>query len=292
MSDRIGHGTFVAGVIAAAAGNGQGIAGIAFPAELVVAKVVGPDGTIDPEVEARAIRWAVDEGARVINLSLGGLRDPLSPKRDTSSVAERSAIEYAYSQGAVVVAAVGNGDQAPSSPWPYASYPAALPHVIGVSALAQNGLDSWFFESGCGLQRPSRTGRSDRLHASPLADRAGALCPDQGYSTCGPSGFRDASGTSFAAPQVTAAAALLLAVRPDLTPDQVAEVIERSAVDVDPGNGCRRCIVGRDALSGWGRLDIAAAIQALDVTLPPPDRLETNDERATSRRGCGAVRSR
>src|SRR5262249_56095035 len=101
--DKVGHGTFVAGVIGAAAGNGQGIAGIAFPAELIVAKVVGSDGTIDPEVEARAIRWAVDEGARVINLSLGGLRDPPNPRRDTFSPAERSAIEYAYRQGVVGV---------------------------------------------------------------------------------------------------------------------------------------------------------------------------------------------
>ena len=77
QSDTNGHGTFVAGEIAAALNNGQGIAGIAFPAKLLVAKVVRSDGTISPEAEARAIRWAVDHGARVINLSFGGVRDPL-----------------------------------------------------------------------------------------------------------------------------------------------------------------------------------------------------------------------
>ena len=87
---------------------------------------------------ARAIRWAVDRGARVINLSLGGLRDPFDPNRQLLPL-EASAVEYAVRKGAVVVAAVGNGDQAREQPWKYASYPAALPHVLGVSALARDG---------------------------------------------------------------------------------------------------------------------------------------------------------
>ena len=64
---------------------------------------------------------------------------PARPPPDTYSEAEQSAIAYAYSKGAVVVAAVGNGDEAPKTPWPYASYPAALPHVLGVSALTADG---------------------------------------------------------------------------------------------------------------------------------------------------------
>ena len=76
IADVQGHGTFVAGEIAAEMNNGVGIAGIAFPAQLLVAKVVRSDGTIALEAEAKAIRWAADSGARVINLSLGGLRDP------------------------------------------------------------------------------------------------------------------------------------------------------------------------------------------------------------------------
>ena len=91
------------------------------------------------EAEAKAIRWAVDNGARVINISLGGLRDPRRPSRDTYSRLEEEAIRYAVKRGAVVVAAVGNADQAPRSPWHFASYPAALPHVLGVSALTRSG---------------------------------------------------------------------------------------------------------------------------------------------------------
>ena len=74
-------------------------------------------------------------GAAVINLSLGGVRDPADQSRDSFSPLEASAVEYAIRRGVIVVAAVGNGDNAPEMPWRYASYPAALPHVLGVSAL-------------------------------------------------------------------------------------------------------------------------------------------------------------
>src|SRR5205807_1731896 len=105
--DSEGHGTFVAGEIAASL-DGQGIVGMAYPAELLIAKVVRADGTIPLAAEAAAIRWAAANGAQVINLSLGGVRDPLDAARDTYSKLEQSAIEYAYRKGAVLVAAVGN----------------------------------------------------------------------------------------------------------------------------------------------------------------------------------------
>ena len=83
--DTLGHGTFVAGLIAAGVDNGIGIAGLAPSAQLLVAKVVTKSRTIPVEAEAKAIRWAVDNGARVINMSLGGVRDPLDADRDTYS---------------------------------------------------------------------------------------------------------------------------------------------------------------------------------------------------------------
>ena len=85
------------------------MAGLAFNARLIVAKVVAADGDGLAPGRGGGIRWAVDQGARVINLSLGGVRDPLNPSLDTYSPLERAAVEYAYSKGAVVVAAVGNG---------------------------------------------------------------------------------------------------------------------------------------------------------------------------------------
>lgn len=270
VTDRQGHGTFIAGLIAATADNGSGIAGIAPPAELLIAKVVRSDGTIEPEAEARAIRWAADNGARVINLSLGGLRDPHHRERDTYSEAEARAIEYAYSKGAVLVAAVGNADEAPKSPWQYASYPAALPHVLGVSAVAQDGF------------APSFSNR-DKLYNDLAAPGVGIIstlpraitaarpsCADQGYSICGPPEFRVADGTSYAAAQVSAAAALLIASRPSLSPAQVMTLLERSAVKAAEPR--------RDQYTGWGRLDIAAALRALAGPVPSPDRYEGNDQ--------------
>ena len=275
--DTEGHGTFVAGEIAADLGT-QGIVGIAWSAQLLIAKVVTADGTIPLTAEADAIRWAVDNGARVINLSLGGVRDPENPSHDTFSSLEASAVAYAYSKGALLVAAVGNGDEAPATPWPYASYPAALPHVIGVSALTRTGNVPDFSNRDAIFNDLSAPGVAmfSTFPSALTALRQG--CPDQGYSDCGTEDYRNAEGTSFAAPQVAAAAADLFAVDPLLTPSQVSFVLERSATDVNASNGCPRCGLQRDALSGWGRLDVAAAIEALAGPLPPPDADETNDD--------------
>jgi hypothetical protein len=80
---------------------------------------------------------------------------------------------------------------------------------------------------------------------------------------------------------VTAAAALLFATNPALRPEQVSELLERSAVDVNASTGCRRCRPSRDALSGWGRLDIVRALEGLQGPLPAADRLEPNDDAGT-----------
>ena len=278
LTDQQGHGTFVAGLIAAQTNNEIGIAGIGFPAQLVIAKVVRSSRLVSLEAEAAAIRWAVDEGARVINLSLGGLRDPRSPDRDTYSALEAAAVRYAYTRGAVLVAAVGNGDQAPEAPWPWASYPAALPHVVGVSALDREGAVPAFSNRDPIYNDLAAPGQ-DLISTLPRAmTSARPACDEQGYSPCGPEEYRRPEGTSFAAPQVAGAAAVLLSIRPTLQPDQVATLLERSAVDVNASTGCRRCPLLRDSFSGWGRLDVAKAVGSLDGPLPPADRFESNDD--------------
>lgn len=282
LTDEQGHGTFVAGEIAASLNNGIGIAGIAFPAQLLVAKVVSPDGTISLEAESAAIHWAVDHGARVLNLSLGGLRDPGEPSTDTYSPLEAAAVAYAVSKGAVVVAAVGNSDQAPATPWNYASYPSALPHVIGVAALAQDGSVPLFSDRDPVFVDLAAPGQGV-LSTFPLTlTAARPACADQGYSDCAGDEYSPGEGTSFAAPQVTGAAALLLATDPSLKPDQVASLLERTAGDMTPANGCHVCPVGRDPLTGWGRLDVTAALAALAAPLPPTDTREPNDGAAAA----------
>jgi subtilisin family serine protease len=280
LRDEEGHGTFVAGEIAANPFNGEGIAGLAFNAELLIAKVVAPDGTVSLQGEVAAIRWAVDRGARVINLSLGGVRDPLNPKLDTYSPLEQAAVDYAYAKGAVVVAAVGNGPQSPASPWPFAHYPAALPHVIGVSAIRENGSVPVYSNRDTVYNDITAPGDAILSTVPRQLEESRPACVDHPYSDCGPFEFRDAIGTSFAAPQVSAAAALLLGQDPKLRPEQVAWLLERSAVDSTPATGCSMCTPGRDRFTGWGQLDVAAALKLLTDggPLPPPDRFEPNDD--------------
>jgi len=276
--DTRGHGTIVAGIIAAQLDNGVGIAGLALAAELVVAKVVAPSGTISVSAEARAIHWAVDQGARVVNVSLGGLRDPRNPARDTYSRLEQEAIAYAVKRGAVVVAAVGNSDQAPRTPWRFASYPAALPHVLGVSALTRSGASPAFSNRDAVYNDVAAPGE-DIISTFPRSlTAARGTCPDQGYTPCATDEFRPPDGTSFAAPQATAVAANLLGVRPLLRPEQVTTIIERAAVDASAPTGCHACADGRDAYTGWGALDATAAVNALGGPLPPRDAHEPNDD--------------
>jgi Subtilase family len=275
-NDTQGHGTFVAGLIAARL-DGTGMAGLAFPAQLLVAKVVRPDGAVPLDAEARAIRWAVDKGARVINLSLGGVRNPFDPTGDGFSALEASAVEYAVRHGVVVVAAVGNSDQAPDQPWRYASYPAALPHVLGVSAQARDGAVPMFSNRDAVYNDISAPGDElfSTLPRSMTAQRA--TCLEQGYSDCGPQEFRRAQGTSFATAIVTAGAVLVRSTWPELRAEQVVAMLERKAIDQTQTTGCRRCSEGRDALTGWGRLDVASAVN-WTTAHPPRDRYETNDD--------------
>jgi subtilisin family serine protease len=119
-TDEHGHGTHVAGTIAQTTNNSYGVAGIAYKARLMPIKVFGKFGETDTATVIAGVKWAVDHGAKVINLSLGG---------PGTSQEEIEAMEYAFSRGVVVVAAAGNE----SSDLPF--YPAAIePYVISVSA--------------------------------------------------------------------------------------------------------------------------------------------------------------
>ena len=264
------HGTAVAGIIAADADNGIGGVGVGAPYVKLLDYRVVSGGDVDPEVEARAIRDAVGAGARVINLSLGGVRDPKHPSLDEFSRAERNAISYAFRRGTVVVAAVGNS---PLGTGAYASWPAALRHVIGVSAVTQalawapfSNTDSVFNDiaaPGVGI----------------ITTVPKALAPT-GSSLDAPPGVTIGSdgtvlGTSFAVPHVSAAAAVLFARHPDLTPTQVMWLLEHTARRLDG-----TAVVGRDRFTGFGLLDVTAAVKLADgppESLPPADADEPND---------------
>jgi type VII secretion-associated serine protease mycosin len=228
-SDPHGHGTHVAGTIAALTGNGIGVSGIAPDVRILPVRVLDADGSGYDSDTAEGIVWAADNGADVINLSLGG------PDR---SSAITSAVAYAHGKGVVVVAAAGN-DRANGSP---TSYPGADPGVIAVAAT----------DSGDTVAAYSNAGG----YVDVAAPGSGILST---YPTAlGASGYATMNGTSMASPHVAAAAALLLGARPDLTPDQVETALESSAADLGA--------TGRDNDYGYGRIDAAAALDAVGGT--------------------------
>ena len=261
----------------------------AFSSQLLVAKVVRADGTISLEAEAKAIRWAVDAGARVINLSLGGLRDPNNPSRDTYSPLEAAAVDYAAegrrrwsrpSETATRHRARRGRSRATRPRCPTSSASARSTREGSVSSFSDrdavyNDIAAPGEDILSTLPRALTARQPDVRRPGLLGLRPGRLPPLQ--------------GTSFAAPQVAAAAALLLAQHPTLTADQVATILERSAVDAE-------CLDGLLRLPGASRRALAAGagstsrrrLRRSTQAVPPADRFETNDDVGAHARTSGA----
>jgi len=203
VTDTFGHGTFVAGVAAAATDNGVGVAGAGFDSSLLAVKVAAPDNSINTADEVAGINWAVANGADIINLSLG------SPDSD---MAEQTAIEDAITSGVLVVAAAGNDGKAEKF------YPAAYPGVLSVGATfggnraSFSNYGAWVSVGAPGQDITSTCSR-DATTPIPCVD------PSNPYITGG-------AGTSFSTPLVAGEAALLLAQQPGLTPAQLTADIE------------------------------------------------------------------
>jgi stage II sporulation protein D len=264
------HGTAVAGIIAADANNGIGGLGVGAPYVKLLDYRVVAGGDVDPRVEAAAIRDAIGAGAKVINLSLGGHRDPKHPELDEFSRAERDAISEAVHRGAVVVAAVGNSTGVTGA---YASWPAALRHVIGVSAVDQKLAWATFSNTDPVFNDIAAPGVGIITTVPRALAPTGSSLDAPPGSTVGADGT--VLGTSFAVPHVSAAAAVLLGRHPELTPGQVIWILERTArrLSALPGTG-------RDPFTGFGLLDVSAAVKLADgpvASLPPPDPDEPND---------------
>jgi thermitase len=195
-SDRLGHGTHVAGIIAATANNGIGIVGAAPNARLLNVKIADDKGMVWASTVAKGIIWAVDNGAKIINMSLA---------IPAATPALEEAVNYAWSKGVVIIAAAGNtGSSVPT-------YPASCPNVIAVAATDING-SLW-----------ERSNHGDWVSAyAPGAEIYSAL-PGNSY------GYK--SGTSMATAYVTAVAALTLSIVTDadgdgLVNDEVTAVLK------------------------------------------------------------------
>jgi|GEM_PF-1162252 len=203
VTDDHGHGTFVSGIIAATANNARGIAGVSgiWPVKILPVKVLDATGAGTVWDVASGIRWAADNGAKVINLSFGGFG---------YSQTEADAVAYARQMGAVVVAAVGNGNTNADG-----FFPAAFPGVVGVGAVDTNPIHRASF-SNYGSALDIMAPGVGILSTIP-AHAAGANCQAPVcYSEAG-AYYAAWNGTSAAAPFVSAAAALLLAKSPAMT---------------------------------------------------------------------------
>jgi subtilisin family serine protease len=238
--DEVGHGTHVAGTIACLSNNATGVAGVTWSCHLmpvrVLARIVNVNDSSDVRGVGSAadiaagIRWAVDHGARVLNLSLGGSVD---------TQVERDAIAYAIAHGALVVAAMGNAAQQGNP----TSFPGAYPDVIAVGAINQSDQRAPFSQSG--------------PHIDVCAPGVGIL------STVWNDGFATMSGTSMATPHVAGVAALILSCNPNLSAAQVADILRQTA---RPLRDVPADLVPNDRY-GFGCVDAEAALLR---ACPPP----------------------
>jgi subtilisin family serine protease len=241
VPDVLGHGTFVSSLAAGSVENGVGISGFGGDAKLLVVQAIDREGYVTDVDEAAAIVYAVKQGAKIINLSIGG--------SETSGL-ERRTIRWAAAHGVLVVAAAGNEHDAGNLP----EYPAALLQPLGsngrggiglaVGATSMDGSRAYFSNTGSYL---SLAAPGFNVFA---AESASAPWPRAQLPWTSPGFYGWASGTSFASPEVAGAAALAWAANPKLTAQQVGWVLKQSA----DGNAWNREL-------GWGRLDAAAAVQ-------------------------------
>ncbi len=199
-----GHGTHVAGTIAGG-NNGFGVTGIAYDAKIMPVKVLNDDGAGSTNSVADGIYYAVNNGANVINLSLGG--------NFPNSTLE-AAIEYASSKGAVVVMAAGNNG------YPFTNYPARYANNWG---LAVGAVDS--------NNQMANFSNQAGLSAFPYVTAPGvgiySTVPDNQYATY--------SGTSMATPHVAGVVALMLSANPSLTDAQIRQIILETSGNSTPG---------------------------------------------------------
>ena len=244
--DPLGHGTMVAGVAAATAANGQGVAGVAPRARLLPVRVLDRDGRGTSSDVDEGIRWAVDHGATVINLSLESATsgDGDSLLGGATVAAPVAAVDYAWQHGVVVVAAAGNSGNG------FTDYPRSSPIVL-VGATDRDDDRTTFSDSG----------RDDLLMA-PGVDIVSTWCRQAGDARCVPGThtYGIADGTSFAAPHVAGALAVLRSA--GLDADEAVRRLRDTARDLDEP--------GPDDRTGRGLLDLAAAVEGLQPPPTPP----------------------
>ncbi len=231
--DDHGHGTMVASIAAAQSNNGIGMAGVAWNSLIMPIKVMDSEGNGSYLQIAAGIRYAADNGAKIINLSLGGI--------NPSFILE-DACKYAYDKGAVIVAASGNIGGAVYYPAAYDDY------CIAVGASDYNDEIAGF----------SNFGQSIDIVAPGVAVYGAVYKPDEPEKL---SAYGWDSGTSFSAPYVSGAAAVLISYKPFLNPAMVMKLIKVTADDVNFDT-----FPGIDDYMGYGRLNLSRLLSPYELT--------------------------
>ena len=244
VSDATGHGTFVASLAAGSVTNGSALSGFGGDAKLMIVQANRSTNAFNDVDEAAGIVWAVDNGAKIVNLSIGGA--------ETSQV-ERDAIDYAISHGVLLVVAAGK--QRPERQRPLISG-----RTRGHTRTRRRRLDG-DRQARCILHR-----RHIRLAGGPrrpCARRDDGRCVDITFPrakfTGQPGLYAYGSGTSYSAPQVSGAAALVWAANPSLTADGVVQILEQTATGAGTWNSG----------TGYGVLDVASAVARALAALAP-----------------------
>ncbi len=241
--DRSGHGTHIIGIITACTDNGLGISAINPDAVVMPLKVGNFVGQARSSAVAGAIYYAVDNGARIINLSLGG---------EVVTQAERLASQYAADNDVLIVVSAGNkGFKASSFGYP------SLPNVLVVGASDISGDRAGFSNFGAEVELLAPGVDVLSLRARDTDFIALSDPPDypEGSAVVGDDeNYYRASGTSFAAAIVTGIASRLMTLRPELTTRQVRRMLVHNAIDVG--------VPGVDQRSGYGRVDLIRALGA------------------------------
>lgn len=236
FDDYCDHGTHVAGIIGATGNNGVGISGLAPEVSLMNAKVLNDSGSGSTSNILNGVSWAVQNGAHVVNMSLG--RD------GACSQSEADMMNYAWSQGVVVVAAAGNSSLGSSGS------PANCPNVVSVASTTSSDALSSFSNYGTNVD---------------VAAPGSSI-----LSTVRGGGYASYNGTSMASPYVAALAGLVFSLNPDRTPQSVVDVIRTTATQIG----------GTGSQFAWGRINASAAVGGGGS--PPPVATATATAPATA----------
>lgn len=239
--DDVGHGTHVSGIIAAAVNNGEGVAGLSWYNKVMPVKVLDNSGAGTTYSVAEGIIWATDHGAKVINMSLGNY---------ASAEFLHDAIRYAYDHDVVLIAASGNDNT--NRP----GYPAAYPEVFAVAATDYDGSKASFSNYG------------DYIDVAAPGASIASTYPGSQYAAL--------SGTSMASPHVAALAALIRSKNPELTNEQVMQLMRDTSTDLGTP--------GKDDYFGYGQIDVVKALEAAapQAAAPVEATMEQQTRQASS----------